>query len=402
MTLWDRDTTTDEAILAFSAGDEYVLDQRLVPYDCEASQAHVLMLGKAGLVDPEDVVRLRKGLDKIRKLHARGKFEIAAEQEDCHTAIEEWLTKNVGEAGKRIHLGRSRNDQVLTAVRLYEKDSLAEVSEGLTAFEEVLAVRIESDGHVKMPGYTHMQRAMPTTAGTWLGAFVAAAQDDRRMLEAAQDLIDQSPLGTGAGYGVPVFAVDREVTAREMGFGRVLENPVYAQMSRGKLEGSVLHALGGISFTLNRLATDLLLFSTKEFGFVALPEALCTGSSIMPQKRNPDVLELVRARHHVVLAAELEVKSLVGNLTSGYQRDLGLTKKPLFAAFDTTLACLAVMTRVVEGLGVNAEACRKAMTREIFATEEAYELVKSGLPFRDAYRQVARRYANGEQQAGRE
>ena len=397
MTLWDKNTKTDEAILAFSAGDEYLLDQRLVPYDCEASQAHVLMLGKAGLLDSEDVVRLRKGLDKIRKLHERGKFEIAVEQEDCHTAIEEWLTKNVGEAGKKIHLGRSRNDQVLTAVRLYEKDTLAGLSGRLTGFEEALAARIESDGHVRMPGYTHMQRAMPTTTGTWLGAFVAATTDDRRMLEVTQDLIDQSPLGTGAGYGIPVFTIDREVTAREMGFGRVQQNPIYAQMSRGKLDGSVLHALGGIALTLNRLATDLLLFSTKEFGFVSLPKELCTGSSIMPQKRNPDVLELVRARYHVVLAAELEVKSLVGNLTSGYQRDLGLTKKPIFAAFDTTLACLDVMTRVVEGLRVNAEACRKAMTREIYATEEAYELVKSGVPFRDAHRQVGRRFANGEQ-----
>ncbi|MEW6074128.1 MAG: argininosuccinate lyase [Planctomycetota bacterium] len=392
MTLWDRDAPVDAAILAFSAGNEHQLDQRLVPYDCAASIAHARMLGAIGVLAEEEVARLQAGLEEIRRLHGEGKFPIAPAQEDCHTAIEEWLTHEVGEAGKKIHLGRSRNDQVLTAVRLYEKDALAELGRRLARLAAALAARIARDGAIPMPGYTHMQRAMPTTAGTWLGAFAAAVRDDEELLRAVAALVDRSPLGTGAGFGIPVFALDRALTARELGFAGVLENPIYAQMSRGKLEGSVLHLLSTVMLTLNRLASDLLLFSTAEFGFVSLPEAFCTGSSIMPQKRNPDVLELVRARYHVVAAAEGEVRGLAGNLSSGYQRDLGLTKEPLFRAFDATLASADMMARVVDGFLLHAEACRRAMTRELHATAEAYALVKEGVPFRDAYRRVAARY----------
>ncbi len=395
MPLWDKGAPVDEAFLTFSAGNEFELDQRLVPFDCQASAAHARMLGAAGHITEEEASQLVEGLDTIRDLHSRGEFTIAREQEDCHTAIEEWLTEKVGEAGKQIHLGRSRNDQVLTAVRLYQKEALAEIHGGLERLCDALAAQIERTGEVPMPGYTHLQRAMPTTVGTWLGAFAAAAADDLRLVEAVRELIDQSPLGTGAGFGVPVFTLDREMTARELGFAKVLENPIYAQMSRGKLEGSVMHALTSAMLTLNRYATDLLLFSTAEFGFVSLPPQFCTGSSIMPQKRNPDVLELVRARYHVVAAAQTEVIGLVASIPSGYQRDLGLTKEPLFRAFDTTSACLDMMARVTDGLTIDAEACGRAMTEEIYATERAYELVKGGLSFRDAYRRVGREYGEG-------
>jgi argininosuccinate lyase len=206
--------------------------------------------------------------------------------------------------------------------------------------------------------------------------------------------VDRSPLGTGAGYGIPVFELDREMTAAEMGFSVNLENPIHAQMSRGKVEGGVLHALSQVMLTLNRLASDLILFSAREFGFVKLPESLLTGSSIMPQKKNPDVLELIRAQYHLVRGEEAKVMALVGNLMSGYQRDLGLTKGPLFAAFDATLACLDMMSRVVAGLEVDARACAAALTEELRATEEAYRLVKEGMPFRDAYREIAKRYSD--------
>jgi argininosuccinate lyase len=392
MTLWDKGQKTDDAVLAFSAGNEYMLDQRLVPHDCDGSIAHARTLHKAGLLGAEDTEALIRGLDRIKELHSRGDFRVRPEQEDCHTAIEEWLTGNVGPAGAKIHLGRSRNDQVLTALRLCEKALLAQLSEAARRFQDSLREAILRQGHLRLPGYTHMQRAMPTTVGVWLGAFVDAVDDDLALQEATAVLIDQSPLGTGAGYGIPVFELDREWAAGCMGFRRVQRNPVYAQLSRGKFEGVVLNLLSQIMFNLNRLATDLLVFTTSEFGFVSLPEAFYTGSSIMPQKKNPDILELVRGKYHMVVAAEFEVKHLIGNLMSGYQRDLGLTKEPLFKAFDTTLESLNIMSRVAAEMEIDARACAAAMTREIYATEEAYRLVQAGMPFRDAYRKIGEQY----------
>jgi argininosuccinate lyase len=356
MTLWDKGDSVHEAVLAFSAGEEYQLDLRLVPYDCRASIAHVTMLGAIGAVDASECAQLVGGLEEITRLHARGEFAIRREQEDCHTAIEEWLTAHVGDAGKKIHLGRSRNDQVLTALRLCQKEALAGVRQHLDQYRDTLVHRAAAFADIPMPGYTHMRRAMPTTVETWLTAFAESAKDDRAVLDGSLALVDQSPLGTGAGYGVPVFELDRAATATELGFAAVQQNPIHAHMSRGKYEGVVLSALSQILFGLNRLATDILLFSMPELGFVRLPVELCTGSSIMPQKRNPDLLELVRANYHVVLAEEFKVKSLIGNLMTGYQRDLGLTKAP------------------------------------VFATEDAYKLVQDGVPFRDAYRRVAERY----------
>lgn len=392
MTLWGGKEPTDARMLAFSSGNEYLLDQRLVPHDCDGSMAHVRMLQKAGLLAADEAEALIAGLERIKELHRRGDFRILPEQEDCHTAIEEWLTAHVGPAGAKIHVGRSRNDQVLTALRLFEKDALARVRQALENFEETLRERIRRLGDIPMPGYTHMRRAMPTTAATWLGAFADAAEDDRALLQATAALIDQSPLGTGAGYGVPVFRLDREAAAELMGFSRVQHNPVYAQLSRGKFEGAIASVLSQIMLILNRLASDLLLFSTTEFGLVVLPDSFLMGSSIMPQKKNPDILELVRGKYHVVLAAEFEIKQIVGNLTSGYQRDLGLTKEPLFRALDTTLESLAVMSRVAAAFEIDAAACAAAMTDEIYATEEAYRLVQQGVPFREAHRRIRERY----------
>ncbi len=392
MTLWDKGAEPDPAVLEFSAGNEYRLDRRLVSYDVRASIAHARTLHRADLLTTDELSSLEDALEKIAVLAQRGEFHIAPEQEDVHTAIEEWLTEKVGEAGKKIHLGRSRNDQVLAAIRLYELEALDEVDARILTLCRGLDTAIEKHGAIEMPGYTHLRRAMPTTAGTWLGAFGEAFADDRRLLRTAGDLADRSPLGTGAGYGIPVFRLDSNFTAEQAGFGGVLTNPIHAQMSRGKVEAAALHALTQVMLTLNRLATDLLLFSTVEFGFVRLPPALCTGSSIMPQKQNPDLLELIRGKYHVVRAREQEVLSLVGNLMSGYQRDLGLTKEPLFTAFDETLSCLAMMARVVANLRIDEDACRAALTKEIHATEEAYRLVAEGMPFRDAYRKVGEKY----------
>ncbi|MEN8151428.1 MAG: argininosuccinate lyase [Planctomycetota bacterium] len=393
MTLWDKGAETDPAVLRFSAGREFELDARLVPWDVLASIAHARMLGKIGVLTDDEVRDLRRGLDEISALAAKGEFPIQPEQEDCHTAIEEWLVANVGEVGKKIHLGRSRNDQVLAALRRYELEELRGLEKSVRRLGETLRAAAAKHQDVGMVGYTHVRRAMPTTVGTWLGAFCAALDDDATLLRSALLLVDRSPLGTGAGYGIPVFDLDRELTARLAGFDAVIENPIHAQMTRGKTEAAILHGLVQVMLTLNRLATDLILFSSAEFGFVELPPALCTGSSIMPQKQNPDVLELIRAKYHVVRAEEAKVLSLVGNLMTGYQRDLGLTKEPVFTAFDETLGSLAMMTKVVGAIRVDEAACRAAMTDEIHAVEEANRLVAEGMSFRDAYRKVAEKFS---------
>jgi argininosuccinate lyase len=394
MTLWNKGVDVAEDTIAFSAGDEYLIDQRLVPYDCRGSIAHVKMLLSIGVVNATECEQLIAGLEEIARLHRAGEFTILRQQEDCHTAIEEWLTERCGDAGKKIHLGRSRNDQVLTAMRLYEKDAIADTRDLLVSYQATLRRRAEEQRGTSMPGYTHMRKAMPTTVGTWLAAFADSVADDQLLLGSVATLTDRSPLGTGAGYGIPVFDVCREKTAAELGFAAVQENPIHTHMSRGKYEAAILAVLSQIMLSLNRLATDLLLFSTDEFGFVSLPHECCTGSSIMPHKKNPDVLELVRAKYHVVVAEEFKVSSLAGNLPTGYQRDLGLTKQPVFEAFDSTTASLKAMTRVVESLHINEDVCRAAMTEELYATEEAYRLVKSGMPFRDAYRKIGEKYVD--------
>ncbi len=391
MTLWDKGGELDERVARFTVQNDYVLDHKLLPYDCLASEAHAEMLQRKGLLSAAELGALREGLAEIRRLGEQGRFEIRPEDEDVHTAIERFLTARCGEAGRKIHTARSRNDQVLTALRLYEKKALADIREAMVSYGEALGAVIEADGQTPLPGYTHMRKAMPTTVGAWLGSFVASSEDDRQLLEAVAARIDQSPLGTAAGFGVPLLDIDRQGTARAMGFARVMDNPLYAQLSRGKFEATIIHLCSQLGFDLNRLATDLTLFSMPEFGFVSLPEALCTGSSIMPQKQNPDVLELVRAKYHTTLGAELAVQSLIGNLVSGYNRDVQLTKAPLFSSIDDTLESLEVMAVVLRGLRIDDERCRAALTGELYATEQAYRLVQAGVPFRDAYRQVAAR-----------
>jgi argininosuccinate lyase len=392
MALWDKGYDLDRQVARFTVGNDYLLDQRLVPFDCQASLAHAEMLHRMGVLDSEELDGLRAGLAHITRIHEEGEFEIRPADEDCHTVIERVLTERCGDAGRKIHTARSRNDQVLTALRLYEKAACQALDERLTRYRQALGDRIESQGSIPMPGYTHMRKAMPTTVAQWLGSFVEASADDARLLQAAADLVDQSPLGTAAGFGVPVLDVDREGTARALGFQRLTDNPLYAQLSRGKLEAVLLCGCAQISLSLNRLASDLILFSMTEFGFVELPDELCTGSSIMPQKKNPDVLELVRGSYHVVLGEQHKLQSLIGNLMSGYHRDGQLGKEPLFVGLDRTKDCLDVMTRVVAGLSIDETRCREALTDELFATEQAYEMVKEGVPFREAYRRVGTKY----------
>jgi len=389
MTLWDKGMKADKAVAKFTVGNDYELDYKLVKYDCLASAAHVNMLTKIGVFKKNEQKKLVDALNEIIDLAEKGKFEIKQEDEDCHTAIEKYLVKKLGNTGKKIHTARSRNDQVLTAMRLYEKAEI-EVVFSLTK-KLSYALKKKSD-KTPMPGYTHMRKAMPATVGMWLGSYIAVLDDSEEFLDEVHEIIDKSPLGSAAGFGVPVFDIDNEMTAKELGFDGVINNPMYAQLSRGKVEGMLLSALSSVMLDLNRLATDLAMFSMDEFGYVSLPDKLCTGSSIMPQKKNPDVLELVRAQYHVVLGEQFKVQSMTANLMSGYNRDIQLTKKPVMNSFDITKACLNIMTHMIGGMKINKSACKKAMTKELYATEEAYKLVKKGMSFRDAYKKIGKTF----------
>jgi len=392
MKLWQKNSELDGEIEKFTVGNDYLLDKKLVKYDCIASIAHAKMLAKIGILSKEELISLEEGLNKIITLHSKDKFEIKQEDEDCHTAIENFLVKKCGESGKKIHTARSRNDQVLAALRLYEKEELAAIISLIKELKSKLEEASKKYGKIGMPGYTHMQKAMPTTVFVWIGSFIASIEDDLKLLEFTRSLIDHSPLGSAAGFGVPIIEVDKNLAASLAGFKKAMENPLYAQMSRGKYEAVIAGALSQIMLSLNKLATDLALFSTKEFGYVSLPDEFCTGSSIMPQKKNPDVLELLRAKYHVVLGEEFKIKSIISNLMSGYNRDIQLTKEPTMNCIETAKDCIKIMALLVEKLKISQEKCKEAMTPEIYATEELNKLVRKGVPFREAYRQVGEKY----------
>jgi len=385
--LWEKGYRLEREVEEFTVGEDYLLDRQLVRYDCLASIAHATMLGRIGVLEEQEVQSLVDELNRIIQLDERGEFEVLREHEDCHTAIENHLTRELGDLGEKIHTGRSRNDQVLTALRLYYKEEMAQCKGLISELVQSIQQFVVRHGEVGLPGYTHTRKAMPSSMGLWGESFVDSMRDNLRQIDAALELIDQSPLGTGAGYGVPLD-LDRECISELLGFARVQENPIYAQHSRGKFEATILHVLTQVLLDLNRMATDLIVFSLPELGYFELPEELCTGSSIMPQKRNPDVLELVRARYHLVVSYEFQVKSTIGNLPSGYNRDLQLTKGPTMSGLRTTQQCLSVMALVFGKLGVNEERCSAGLTDEVYATERVYELVKKGVPFREAYRRI--------------
>jgi argininosuccinate lyase len=391
MKLWKKNIELDPRIERYTVGDDTQLDLRLVQYDCEASIAHARMLGKIGILKAGEVKKLVAGLRDIQKLDKDGRFAIRREDEDCHTAIENHLTRTLGEAGKKIHTARSRNDQVLAALRLYYRDRLDETVAGLHLLIRALGSLKKRCGKVRYPGFTHTRKAMASSFGLWADGFAEAIEDDRRLIQFTAAWINRSPLGTGAGYGIPL-RLDRAYAAKLLGFSGVQKNPIAVQNSRGKFEATIVHALGQVLYDLNRMSSDLIFFSLPDLGYVSLPDAFCTGSSIMPQKKNPDVLELMRAQVHRVAAMEAQLRNAAVNLISGYHRDLQLTKKPVMEAFDITLDTLAVAKLVVENLKVDAGACRRAMTDEVLATEKVYELVRRGMPFREAYRLVGKKY----------
>ena len=347
------------------------------------------MLKKIGILSAIEEKHLIEELQKISQEHKEGKFTISIEDEDCHTAIENRLIKSLGDTGSKIHTGRSRNDQVLVALRLYYKSSLDEISSITNQCIEHLQM-FGDKNNFDFPGYTHMQKAMPSNIKIWSNAFADSLVDDLKNLKNVQHIIDQNPLGSGAGYPIPL-KIDRELTTSELGFNKIQSNPIYCQISRGKFEALIVDSLSQIMLSLNRLSSDLILFSMPHFGYFMLPEKFCTGSSIMPQKKNPDVLELIRANYHIVNGYGVQVKSLSANLISGYNRDLQLAKKPVINSLNIAKTSLDMMTYIITNLTASKENCLNDLTEDLFATDEVYNLVKEGIPFRDAYRTIAKK-----------
>jgi len=390
--LWDKGAPLDERVLRYTAGEDYALDERLVAFDVRASIAHAEMLHEQRLLSAEDLESIRSGLVALADEHERGLWHIELSEEDGQSALERRLTARIGAAGGRIHLGRSRNDQVLTALRLYLREALSQLhrgTQGAIAALERLATR---QGMVALPGYTHMQQAMPSSVALWAGGYVAEFADDAAGLESVRRRIDKNPLGSAAGYGTPGLPLDREATTRALGFDSAHEPVTAVQLSRGKAEAQLLFEITLLMGDMSRLAADLLLFYTQEFAFVELPDAFTTGSSIMPQKRNPDVFELVRARSATALAALTEALALCAKLPSGYQRDLQLLKFPLFRGIDLALQTLDIVAAALDALKFRPERIR--LDPAVHAAEEAYALVvEQGIPFREAYGRIAARYA---------
>ncbi len=387
MKLWQKHWQLDKAIEAFETKDDLLLDGHLVRADVIGSLAQAHGLVKIGLLTKDEFASLKSGLNEILRLWEQGEFALEAGDEDVHTKIENWLTEHVGEAGKKIHTGRSRNDQVATAIRIYTKEQLHDIiSSVLMLAHEFLAFARRYEW-VPMPGYTHMQKAMPSSVGMWAGSFAEGFLDSLRTLEAAYGLNDQSPLGSAAGYGVPI-PHDRVYTAGIMGFSRVQNNSLYCQNARGVIEAAVVGACISILQQLSKFASDVLLFTTKEFDIFHVADELCSGSSIMPQKRNVDVAELVRSKVHVVLGHYNGLVGISANLISGYNRDLQDTKKPLFESLWITHDTVRASHQLLRGLAPNPLRLREMMSGELYFTHNALTQVMDGIAFRDAYKKV--------------
>ena len=390
--LWEKGLPLSERVLRYTAGEDHVLDARLVPYDVRGSIAHAEMLAATGLISDTDAAAIRDGLQRLQASFGTGEWAITLEDEDVHTALETRLTRDIGDAGARLHLGRSRNDQVLTALRLYLLDAADDLVTRVKALRESVAKLTGREGDISLPGYTHMQQAMPSSVALWCGGFDEAFADACDGIAAARRRMDKNPLGTAAGYGTPGLPLDREMTTAALGFSTT-QNPVTAaQLSRGKAESGLLFEITLLLQDVGRMAADLLIFYMQEFGYVALAADVTTGSSIMPQKRNPDVLELLRGASATAQACLDESLMITAKLPSGYHRDLQRLKSPLFRGIDLAVDSVDILAHVLDGIVFVPSRVR--LDEGVHATEEAYRLVREkGIPFRDAYREVAKRYA---------
>ena len=385
--LWDKGLPLDEKILKYTAGEDHILDHRLVSYDIKASIAHVEMLTSCKLLETDD----SKLIISLLKDYHDQKWSIHLEDEDVHTAIEKNLIEKIGEVGGRVHLGRSRNDQVLTALRLYYLDAIDEIIQSMEKLCQEIRALDGRQGSIKLPGTTHMQHAMPSSVSLWCGAYIEAFEDDIEGMIQAKRRSNKNPLGSAAGYGTPGLPINRNITTKKLGF-EVTQEPVTApQLSRGKAESHLLFELSLLMQDLGRLSSDLLLYYTQEYRYIDLPVEVTTGSSIMPQKRNPDVLELIRASSATVLSCLNESMMVMVKLPSGFQRDLQKIKAPLFKAIDNSVESVDIMSYVISTMKFLPQNIN--LGEDLFAAEEAYRLVLSeGISFRKAYQQISKKY----------
>jgi argininosuccinate lyase len=401
MKLWQKEhTTISEKIEKFTVGRDRELDVHLAPFDVLGSLAHAQMLETIGLLTNYELRIMNYELRIIYNEIAANNFEIEDGVEDVHSQIELMLTRKLGDVGKKIHSGRSRNDQVLVDMKLYTRHQLEKVAVATKKLFNTLIQRSEQHKNDLLPGYTHLQIAMPSSFGLWFGAYAEALIDDMAMVHTAYRLANKNPLGSGAGYGTS-FPLNRTLTTELLGFETLHYNVVYAQMSRGKTEQTALTAIAAVAATVSRLAMDVCLYNSQNFGFVTLPDALTTGSSIMPHKKNPDVAELLRAKTNRLKALPTEIMLVMSNLPSGYHRDMQLLKEILMPAFDDILNCLDVATFMLENLQVKPDLLADQKYDLLFSVERVNELVMLGMPFRDAYKQVGKEINEGNYTASR-
>jgi argininosuccinate lyase len=392
--LWQKSTTDTHSdiskkVEAFTVGNDFELDQVLVPYDVMASKVHARALNKAGILSDVELEKLTGALSQVLKKWEDGEFAITVQDEDMHTAIENFLIDRLGDLGKKIHTGRSRNDQVLTAVRLYEKKSLDNILNEVRKLTLLLIDFGEQHEKMPMPGYTHTRKAMLSSVGLWAGGFAEMLILQKECSVGITALIDRCPLGSAAGFGT-TFDLDRKFEAKELGFSGPLICSTTAQLSRGWVELQLVQYLMGITAVLNRFAADVIQFSSEAYPFFDLDDTVCTGSSIMPQKKNPDVAELLRAGHAEMTGAAATLQSVTGNLSSGYHRDLQLTKEPLIRSVEKTVSLLQAAQLLISAITPNTDNLEKAITNELFAAESANKLVKEkGIAFREAYQMIA-------------
>ncbi|MEI2454748.1 argininosuccinate lyase [Lysobacter firmicutimachus] len=398
--LWQKPgVKVDARIQNFLAGEDVILDREFFLFDIQASRAHAQGLQQIGILNADELEGLSRELDVLAEDFRAGRFVLDERYEDGHSAIEGRLIERLGDAGRKIHTGRSRNDQILVATRLWLKDRLSRVYALCRETAEVALARAEAEAGLPLPGYTHLQRAMVSSAGMWWGAWAEGFIDNAVRARQTLDWVDANPLGSAAGYGINL-PLAREHTTQALGFGRLQLIATYAQLSRGKFELGAIDALSTALLDLRRLAWDLSLFTSAEFGFVALPAEYTTGSSIMPNKRNPDVIELMRASYAAVAAARTEIEHLL-SLPSGYHRDLQFSKGAIFHAFGRGLGALELLPDLLRNLEWKAERLRAALEPSMYATDLAVDLARQGLPFRDAYKQAAdpARWAEGDPEA---
>ncbi|TRZ74887.1 MAG: argininosuccinate lyase, partial [Chitinophagaceae bacterium] len=392
--LWQKNGKVAASVEQFTIGNDPSMDMYLAVHDVLGSIAHATMLSEVGLLTPLELVAIKKELVEIYNSIQKGNFELSPGVEDIHSQVEMMLTEKLGDIGKKIHSARSRNDQVLVDIKLFLRAELISIAKEVDSFFKVLQVKSEAHKNDLLPGYTHLQLAMPSSFGLWLGAYAESLVDDMTILQAALQVVNKNPLGSAAGYGSS-FPINRKRTTELLGFDTLNFNVVYAQMGRGKAERITANALANIADTLSKLSMDACLFMNQNFGFISFPDELTTGSSIMPHKKNPDVFELIRSYCNRIKALPNEIMMMTTNLPSGYHRDLQLLKEHLFPAFTELRNCLSMATLMIENMKVTPQILEDPKYQFLFSVEEVNKLVNAGVPFRDAYKKVGEAIEEG-------